>query len=243
MQPVPAHAFPQRPAHHCLWQLRKKRCTGQSSDSHAKLEASDILFGKGAVDTVCLDDIGVTDQPSEWCDYVFAEIEAAGLPEPTDFYSGSWSDARWYGGHFANLDSGSLSSDGLFEVLTDPTTGKRIHIFDRAANTGVSSSDVRALIENRDPAWQDLVAPVLHDFYEQHYPPHLRAPIFLPADRAAWPKLGDVGKGTRGTLDPHLAQGAQDWRGPEGLQGTFVLRADGKWRPYRAETGKSLGDE
>lgn len=175
---------------------------------------------------VMLQDIGATDEGSEWSDYVFDRIAAAGLPEPTDFYSGSRHDARWYEDRFMPLRGDpDRVNDG---VMTWESGGKRVHIMDRSSGEVISSSEVRAMIERRDPEWKLHVPGILHDFYERNYPGHLRVAVTL-AEGDPMPGLETYPVGTK-----LLA---------EGMSEVVILRADGKWRPRsEAESRKSMGD-
>lgn len=175
-----------------------------------------------------LQDIGASDRATDWGDYVFDRIARNQLPEPTDIYAGSKTEARWYEHHFASLKGHPSFRRGAFEVWENPVTGKRIHILDRALTPDLSASQVRTLIEQRDPSWRELVPAKLWNFYEWEYPPHLRAAVEI--DEPVWdePTEGLYPVGTK------LA-------GPYGE--ILILRDDGRWRPRTAaEAGKSMGD-
>ena len=181
---------------------------------------------------VFLEDIGATDRSTDWADYVFDRIRSHQLPEPTDLYAGSLHEARWYEAHFAPLSGAPAHRRGLFDVWESPVTGKRIHILDRKMHIAISSSEVRTLIERRDPAWRDLVPAKLWDFYDWEYPPALRSAIALEGTEDDWPGLDDVPAGTKGV------EAGAPREAP-----VMILRADGKWRPRtEADDAKSLGD-
>jgi hypothetical protein len=179
---------------------------------------------------VFLQDIGATDRSSDWADYVFDRITTHQLPEPTDLYAGSVHEARWYEDHFAPLKGPPTYRRGLFDVWESFETGKRIHILDRKLHIAISSSEVRTLIERRDPDWHDMVPAKLWDFYDWEYPPHLRDAIDLSEIEEFWPDTKNFPIGTKGIWD-----GNGDT--------VYILRADGKWRPRTdADDAKSLGD-
>lgn len=189
--------------------------------------AMEGLWGM-AFKQVFLQDIGATDRSTDWCDYVLDRIRAAGLPEPTDLYSGSIHEARWYEERFASLQGPPSYTRGMFQIWENPKTGKRIHILDRNTYIPISASQVRSMIERRDPQWRNFVPQKLHDFYEWEYPPHLRAAVTLD-DPDEMAELYPVG--TKGVM-------------PEDDGVIYILRDDGKWRP-RTEAelkAKSLGD-
>ncbi|MCE6957906.1 hypothetical protein LAZ40_02385 [Cereibacter sphaeroides] len=177
---------------------------------------------------VFLQDIGATDRATDWGDYVFDRIRTNQLPEPTDFYAGSKHEARWYEHHFARLDGEPSYRRGAFEVWENPSTRKRIHILDRTLHVAISASEVRTLIERRDPAWRNYVPAKLWDFYEWEYPPELRAAVEIDPEEWMFPIERAYPVGTK-LID---------------VDGTIlILRDDGKWRPRTAaESGKSLGD-
>ena len=173
-----------------------------------------------------LQDIGATDNNSDWADYVFDRMRVANMPLPTDFYSGSRHDARWYEDHFVPIrGEPDYVSDGF---MTWERGGKRVHILDRTAGEAISSSEVRTLIERRDPEWRRHVPAILHAFYEWHYPGELRAAVRIGREDD-FPASDAYPVGTK------LVR--------EGSDLIHVLRDDGKWRVRSdAENGKSLGD-
>jgi hypothetical protein len=182
-----------------------------------------------------LQDIGATDRTTDWADYVFSRIKANNMPEPTDLYAGSRREARWYEAHFTSLKGEPTYRRGQFDVWENSETGKRIHILDRQV-TGISSSEVRSLIEQRDPAWKSMVAARLWDFYEWEYPPHLRVAIQIESRTSSgipdedFPSPESVPVGTKAIYTTKPDQ-------------VFILRDDGKWRlRTEAESRKSLGD-
>jgi hypothetical protein len=188
---------------------------------------------------VFLQDIGATDLSTDWVDYVLDRIRTNQLPEPTDLYAGSRHEARWYEGRFASLDGEPHAVRGLFEVWENPETGKRIHILDRRRHIDISSSEVRTLIERRDPRWRDMVPAKLWDFYDWEYPPELRDAILLPKHRIDWPGPEDYPVGTKGVRRSELEMHRQGGDAPV----VEILRDDGIWRPRTAaDAAKSLGD-
>jgi len=190
---------------------------------------------------VFLQDIGATDLSTDWADYVFDRIRSNQLPEPTDLYAGSRAEARWYESHFARLDGELHAVRGLFEVWENPATGKRIHILDRRRHIEISSSEVRSLIERRDPRWRDMVPAKLWDFYDWEYPPELRDAILLAEDPKDWPAAGAYPVGTKGMRASDVA--ARREGRPNSPASVQILRDDGVWRPRTsADDKKSLGD-
>lgn len=210
-----------------LGSSQKSREFGNPFTTDQKRRALQGLWN-GAFKMIELQDIGASDRATDWADYVFDRIKRNQLPSPTDLYVGSKVEARWYVHHFAELSGQSSFTRGAFEVWENPNTGMRIHVLDRDEHFRISASQVRTLIEQRDPAWRDSVPAKLWDFYEWEYPPELRAAVEYPFANGALPPDGEYPVGTK-------------LLGPEGE--ILILRDDGKWRPRTvAESAKSLGD-
>lgn len=217
----------------CYGSSEKFGVLGNPLNPDQKRRAIQGLWGAEAFDLVFLEDIGATDNLTDWADYVFQAIGESGKAEPTDLYAGSINDARWYEAHFASLNGAPSYRRGLFDVWENPESGKRIHILDREKHIRISSSDVRSMIERRDPAWRDHVPAKLWAFYEWEYPGHLRTAIPLDGGPEDWPDLDACPAGTKGIRVADM----------DGTKEVLILRADGKWRPRTAaESGKSLGD-
>lgn len=157
---------------------------------------------------VPLHDIDGSFHITEWYDYVKSKIAAAGLPDPSDYFTGSEVDAKYYFHEFATLnDTSTMQGDTVIysgvnrfterqcveinrEYHLKPeysrverllTMKKRLHIVDRHATKLPSGRDIRLMIELRDEKWKTFVPERLHDYIERNYPPHLRVPI-LAAD-------------------------------------------------------------
>jgi hypothetical protein len=218
----------------CLGSSQKSREFGNPLNPDQKKRAQQGVWGD-QFSIVFLEDIGATDRSTDWADYVFDRIKSHQLPEPTDFYAGSLHEARWYQEHFAPLTDKPSYTRGLFQVWENEDNGKRIHILDRKTHLGISSSEVRTLIERRDPAWRNHVPAKLWDFYEWEYPPELREAINLPdGDLLDMP---DYPTGTKGIRKETLSYGAK------GADEVLILRADGVWRPRtEQDDAKSQGD-
>ncbi len=170
----------------------------------------------------------------EWMAYVLESIRQAGFPEPTDFFSGSQRDARWYTGHFGSFEN--EHHDGMSDVTTySGHSFNRIHIFNRGA---LSASFVRDLIESRDMAYRQHMPEASWDLTERLYPPHLRVPVTMATlDRP----IDTYPFGTRFNLP---------WESFTGYLGAGVplysdvleLKRDGKLRALPPENIKSYGD-
>jgi hypothetical protein len=144
-----------------------------------RLDMARLIFGD-RFRPVQLVDIDAAVSSREWADYVFSKLAKMNLPEPTDYYTGSPQDAKWYVWHFAGLDDPETRV-GLMTTHGSAYTGKRLHILDRAASGLPPAEEIRSLIERRDEEWKLYVPARLVPFIEANYPPSLRFP--LSADR------------------------------------------------------------
>jgi len=219
-------------------------------------------------DFVALDDIDAGRDIRDWYAYVASKVAAAGLPEPTDCFSGSRIDARWYFHAFADVTDSAVVH-GSTSVHSNPHTGRKLHIVNREATGLPSGREVRLLIETRDDEWKRYVPARLHTFVEMEYPPHLRQPIDfdrLRLDAGAWSGvpcslvkamqtdsvekiMSAVGRfpvGTRITgrasLDDFDPGQSRRWA-PAFIDGigkaVLELKDDGKWRPILHEDEKA----
>lgn len=206
---------------------QKSGILGNPLTFEQKKRALQGLWGS-AFKLISLQDIGATDRNTDWADYVLDRIRANQLPEPTDYYAGSLHDARWYEERFASLRGDPTYVRGRFKIWEDPGSGKRIHILDRTQGNGISSSEVRSLIEMRVPAWRNHVPAKLWDFYEWEYPGDLRAAIQVKRGEPL-PSSDEYPVGTKMLV--------------EGEVGVYIMRDDGKWRVRtESENTKSMGD-
>lgn len=174
-------------------------------------EMLQILFGD-RLKFLALEDIDASVDTDDWWTYVASRIRSNNLPEPTDFFTGSAIDARFYTKVFATLDDPATTT-GRVTTRTSPRTGRRLHLLDRDRTPELKGREIRFLIESRDESWKAHVPQRLWGWIERHYPPQLRV-AFKQAGM-----LENVPVGTR-------------WK-PGRDEPVQVLRADGKWRPMR----------
>ncbi len=159
---------------------------------------------------VALDDID-TVETEDWVRYVLKAISGQGLPQPTDFYVGSESEAGWYAPAFPDTPRWATAEehrrhDGRSDL------GRRLHVLGRTPEM-ISAREIRTWVEQRNPRWREHVPARLWKFVEWHYPPRIRTAVQSPdkPDPNAYPV------GTRLRI-----QG----------QGTILeLKADLQWRP------------
>lgn len=203
-------------------------------------------------DFIPLHDIDASFDVRDWYSYVSKKISDNGLQEPTDYFSGSRIDAKWYFHAFAD-ESHPTISHGTTTLFTNPQTDKRLHILNRELGGLPSGREVRLLIETRDEEWKRYVPSRLHDYVDWNYPPHLRQHIraddILPYSLVALAftkvleremlAIGDFPVGTR--LSGRVADDQMEkvkalgWSASEDASGNkaivLELKDDGKWRP------------
>lgn len=177
------------------------------------------------LEVIPLSDIDSSVDYDTWMRYVLRRIDMEGLPAPTDYYTGSEIDSRWYQHYFASTRSAGIKSGPVTTFSDDHGDAgtRRLHIVDRALLDLPSGRDIRFLIEMRDPQWKQYVPARLWDFIEHNYPPRLRQPVRgipMPLDDGGYPV------GTR-LLD--------DNRGI-----VLELKDDGAWRPLRDEPDEKM---
>jgi cytidyltransferase-like protein len=177
-----------------------------------RLEMLRAVVGDG-IKPLPLVDIDSQVSTDDWVDYVLDKITKLNLPAPTDFYTGSSQDAKWYTHRFAALTDRSTSVSGVTTYHSD-STGRRLHIMDRVQTGLPAAEEIRSLIERRDAEWKEYVPSRLVEYIEWHYPPELR--VALNGD--ALPPAATRPVGTRFVLK----DGDQ--------QQLFILHDDGKWR-------------
>lgn len=203
-----------------------------------------------------LHDIDGSFHITEWYDYVKSKIEAARLPEPTDYFTGSEIDAKYYFHEFATLDRPSevrgVTTVYIGENTDYSGTVKRLHVVDRDAIKMPSGRDIRLLIEMRDDRWRNHVPERLHDYIEFNYPPHLRQPIVYDGNfciagallngllEKVLSELGSFPVGTRvsGISSQMNVDELKERNIPFDVVGrnkvlVLELKDDGKWRPIR----------
>lgn len=130
---------------------------------------------------VPLKDLGTEPGKDAWVDYVLDKIKKLGLPEPTDYYTGSESDGVWYESRFWKGDPEDPEArfDPWYKgVRTKYGTGtvRRLNIIERTYNEVPSASELRGFMELRNPGWKKWVPAVNHEIVEQGYPEEFKVP-------------------------------------------------------------------
>ncbi len=124
------------------------------------------------VKVVPLEDIGTDQGSDDWCDYVLAKVAAIELPDPTDYYTGSVADSRWYVNCF--LPDGEVARQGAEERYTVGGRTRRLHVIPRDSLHYVPATDIRTYLETRSDGWRAWVPGVNHDLVAATYPERLK---------------------------------------------------------------------
>lgn len=107
---------------------------------------------------VPVQDLGSDITTDDWGLYILDKVKKLGLPDPNDprniytYHSGSEADAAWYKGVFN--DQYNL----------------RLKILERSNTPYLSASEIRTLLQLRDPKWKNWVPAVNWDLIENGYP-------------------------------------------------------------------------
>ena len=133
------------------------------------------VFGN-RIKFVPLADLGFVDYTEEWYEYVLDKIRKLGLPTPTDFYSGSEVDAKWYMNYHAGYEPHCVKHD-TYTTYYNRYHNRRLHIIDRSKRVVISGTDLRTSLELRDNSWKQWVPRVNHALVENNYPPQMRVPL------------------------------------------------------------------
>lgn len=176
---------------------------------------------------VQLQDIDASIDNEAWMRYVLDRITKSGLPAPTDYFSGSAIDAKWYEDHFASV-SGPGQRTGLVTTYArkiDDQPERRLHIIDRSQLGLPSGRDIRFLIERRDNEWKRFVPARLWRYIERNYPPNLRQALLCTM--ASLPAADSYPVGTRALASPTIVLDGGKTRS------LLELKDDGEWRPVK----------
>lgn len=123
-------------------------------------------------------DLETSEGSNAWVDYVLQKIRKLGLADPTDYYTGSQADARWYTNRFFLKGVSAWDDSDKFASHINEHNGRyyingffrEMHLVDRATNPTPPATDIRTLLELRDNSWEQWVPAVNHQFIKDTYP-------------------------------------------------------------------------
>ena len=117
--------------------------------------------------------------PEQWVDYIFDKLDKLGMAEPTDYFTGSKSDAFWYKNSFWNVDIGidNRTQIALDKYRTADDISRILHIVDRDTNAVPAATDIRAFLSLRTDDWKEWIPAVNHELVESTYPDEFKVPL------------------------------------------------------------------
>lgn len=127
---------------------------------------------------VQLQDLGTSENTDAWVEYVLDKIQKLGMAPPTDYYTGSQADARWYKNRFfmegvSEWDSSDPFSSKMREFNARYYIDgflREVHIVDRAKNPVPPATDLRTFMELRSDDWKPWVPAVNWELIEATFP-------------------------------------------------------------------------
>jgi len=145
------------------------------------------------VKIIPLTDIGAA-TPQKWVSYIVEKIEKLGLPEPTDYFTGSEFDAAWFRDHFAadwRALEGHYYNQSKEKVNGQPSVEgnsyeryvgengifRRLHNIQRQENRIPSATELRGFMELRLNDWKEWIATVNHETLDETYPDEFKVPM------------------------------------------------------------------
>lgn len=131
---------------------------------------------------VQLNDLGTTEGTNDWVEYVINKITKIGMAEPTDYFTGSLADARWYTEKFflegvspwneENPLSGEIQKGN--EIYYNNGVMKLLHIVDRDKNTVPSATELRTFMELKQDDWKEWIPAVNWEIVDENFPEEFR---------------------------------------------------------------------
>jgi len=140
----------------CIGSAQEKRTNLNPYTVEERMEMLRNVYGD-RIKIIPLKDIGAANQ-KQWVDYICKKIEKLGMAEPTDYYTGSIQDSKWYEQHFTGND-------------------RKLHILGRDSNVYPPATEIRGYLELRDNGWKEWVPRVNHIIVEDNYPEELKIPL------------------------------------------------------------------
>jgi hypothetical protein len=138
------------------------------------------VFGD-RIKIVPLNDLGAA-RPEEWTNYIFGKLAKLGMKTPTDYYTGSIADSKWYQHAFYLENHSPVTADQHLKQF-DPTDGKemmigrKLHIINREGNPVPPATDLRTFMSLRRPEWREWMPNVNRKLVDENYPDELKVPL------------------------------------------------------------------
>ncbi len=151
--------------------------SGEEHDPYTVEERMEMLrnvYGD-RIKIVPLNDLDAS-TPEQWTNYIFEKLEKLGMSEPTDYYTGSEADAKWYI-HCFCLD-GVEPEENWFKspFITEDVQRRVLHLMDRDMNPIPPATDIRTYLSLRTDEWQQWVPGVNHDLVSSNFPEEFKIP-------------------------------------------------------------------
>lgn len=156
-------------------------CLGSAQKSHEEHDPWTVeermqmlrnVYGD-RIKIVPLNDLGAR-RPEEWTNYIFEKLAKLGMKEPTDYYTGSEADAKWYEHAFYLAGASSYEAGGSF--VTVDCERRELHLIDRDMNPVPPATDIRTYLSLRTNEWKQWVPRVNHDLVSSTYPEEFKVP-------------------------------------------------------------------
>lgn len=188
----------------CLGSAQKSREEHDPWTVEERMQMLRNVYGD-RIKIVPLNDLGAT-RPKEWTAYIFEKLAKLGMKEPTDYYTGSSADAKWYSHCFFNKELSKYEElqtdkltlvgtqrDGMLHVEDFYVLGpkgkipadsqevadlhlRKLHLIDRDMNPIPPATDIRTYLSLRTDEWQQWVPRVNYDLVGSNYPEEFKVP-------------------------------------------------------------------
>jgi len=132
--------------------------------------------------SVQLNDLGTTEGTTDWAEYVTNKITKIGMAEPTDYFTGSLADSRWYTSKFFlegvstwnESDQTSAQIQPGNEAYYSNGVMKLLHIVDRDKNQVPSATELRTFMELNQDDWKEWIPAVNWEIVDENFPKEFR---------------------------------------------------------------------
>ncbi len=163
----------------CLGSAQKSREEYDPYTVEERMQMLKNVYGD-RIKIVPLNDLGAAG-PVEWTNYIFEKLAKLGMKEPTDYYTGSGADSKWYYHCFYAGTETQMESLKDFEAFKESysnpdRTIRFLHLIDRDMNPVPPATDIRTYLSLRTDEWKQWVPRVNHDLVSSNYPEEFKVP-------------------------------------------------------------------